>query len=116
MAINKIMQICFVDENGFSLQFDKQTEKDILEARSSAVTLTYAANVLQYQELMETLGIDDAEERHICDDIVFMQLFRSAWTCELRRLGYKWRVIFENIHPDEAYDMFCIIEVILKEV
>ena len=75
--------------------------KAVMEAREKICDIMNDTQIKAYNQLEDALGIDVKSERMLCDDIAYLQLFNSAWTCELIRSGYSIRVLDETIYTPE---------------
>lgn len=73
----------------------------IMEAREKICDIMNNTQIEAYNQLEDALGINIKSERLRCDDIAYLQLFNSAWTCELIRSGYSIRVLDETVYPPE---------------
>ena len=79
-----------------------EIRKAILDARSVICDKMNGGLIEQYNALEDQLGIDDREERMLCDDRAYMGLYFAGWTCELMRNGYRFRIVNEYILPPES--------------
>ena len=80
---------------------DPELRQAILDARSKICDIVNNGQIDAYNDIVDVLGIDIPDERIYCDDIAYIRLFNSAWTCELKRQGWNVRVISEIIYSEE---------------
>jgi len=73
----------------------------VMEARDKICDIMNDSQIEAYNQLEDALGINIKSERMYCDDVAYLQLFNSAWTCELIRNGYNVRIVDETIYPPE---------------
>jgi len=88
---------------------------DIMDARSKVCDIVNNKVINMYNQIEDILGIDVLHERLLCDDVAYLTLFNTAWTCELIHRGYSIRVLDEYAIPKTTgiFNKKCYYEVVI---